>query len=156
MPDTLYGRLAIYLMKDSKIRTDPFNATFAALADSPGRLVGVVRGCFEAGEVFRYVWRTPDATEMDMSGVCLEFKPPERLVATEKFDQPWYPGEAVGTIALAERDGVTELPQTIRYESPKAREIVLATPIEHGMAPGYDRLAALLESRRNARRKVNG
>jgi len=66
----------------------------------------------------------------------LEFKRPERLVATEKFDQPWYPGDTVGTIALAESDGVTELPQIIRYESPKAREIVLATPIEHGMAPG--------------------
>jgi len=57
-----------------------------------------------------------------MSGVWLEFKRPERLVATEKFDQPWYPGDTVGTIALAESDGVTELPQIIRYESPKARE----------------------------------
>jgi len=39
MPGTLYGRLAIYLMKDSKIRTDPFDATFAALADSTRRAI---------------------------------------------------------------------------------------------------------------------
>src|SRR5215469_12552387 len=112
----------------------------------PRRLVGVVQGCFEASEVFRYAWRTPDATEMGMSGVCLEFKRPERLVATEKFDRPWYPGGAFGAIDLVEKDGVTELRQTIRYESPKAREIVLASAIEHGMALGHDRLAALLES----------
>jgi hypothetical protein len=60
----------------------------------------------------------------------------ERLVATKKFDRPWYPGEAVGAIDLVERDDVTELTQTLRYQSPKARETVLATPIEHGMALG--------------------
>ena len=46
-------------------------------------------------------------------GVCRDFVAPELLVATEKFDQPWYPGEAVGTIHLAEHDGKTILTQTI-------------------------------------------
>jgi uncharacterized protein YndB with AHSA1/START domain len=122
-------------------------------------LFGVPNGCLavckvasQAGQAFRYLWRSPDGSEMGMRGRCLEFKRPERLVATEKFDQPWYPGEAVGTITLTEIDGVTRLTQTIRYESRAARDVVLATPIEHGMALGYDRLAALLESRRQAKR----
>jgi len=116
-----------------------------------GSLV-VCRVALKAGETFHYVWRSPDGTEIGMSGVCLEFKRPDRLVATERFDKSWYPGEAVGTIALLEKGGVTELTQTLRYESAEAREIVLSTPIEHGMALGYDRLAELLESRKKRKR----
>jgi hypothetical protein len=47
---------------------------------------------------------------------------------------------------------VTELTQTLRYESAEAREIVRSTPIEHGMALGYDRLAELLESCKKRKR----
>jgi hypothetical protein len=85
--------------------------------------------------------------------VCLEFKRPDRLVATEKFDKPWYPGEAVGTIALLEKNGVTELTPTLGYESAEAREIVRSTPIEHGLALGYDRLAGLLDLRKRERER---
>ena len=106
------------------------------------------RVALKAGDTFRYVWRNPDGTKIGMSGVCLEFKRPDRLVATEKFDKPWYPGEAVGTVTFVEEDRVTELTQTLRYESPQAREIVLSTHIEHAIAMGYDRLAELLESRK--------
>jgi len=84
-----------------------------------------------------------------MTGVCLEFKRPGRLVATDKFDTPWYPGEAVGAIDLLEKDGVTELTQTLTYESPRAREMVLSAHIEHAIAMGYDRLAELLDSRKS-------
>lgn len=118
----------------------------------PDSALVMCRVASKTGETFRYVWRNPDGTEMGMSGVCLEFKRPDRLVATEKWDSPWYPGEAVGSIALLEQDGVTELTQTLRYESPQAREIVLSTQIEHAVAMGYDRLAELLESRKTRRR----
>jgi hypothetical protein len=49
---------------------------------------------------------------------------------------------------LIEGGRVTILTQTIRYESESqtARDVVLGTPIEHGVALGYDRLAKLLES----------
>ncbi len=46
------------------------------------------RVALKTGETFRYVWRNPDGTEMGMSGVCLEFKWPHRLVATEEWDKP--------------------------------------------------------------------
>jgi uncharacterized protein YndB with AHSA1/START domain len=112
----------------------------------PGGTLAVCEVALKAGDAFRYVWRGADGTEIGMDGVCLEFVSPERIVATEKFDQPWYPGEAVGTITLTEQGEYTILTQTILYESRAAREVVLKTPMEHGVAMGYDRLAELLKS----------
>ncbi len=62
-------------------------------------------------------------------------------------------GEVVGTSAPAEEGGVTTLTQAIRYEPQGARDTVLRTSIEHGVALGYDRLAKLLESLRAKRVK---
>lgn len=112
----------------------------------PGGTLAVCEVALKAGDPFRYVWRDPDGTEMAMGGVCLEIAPPERLVATEKFDQPWYPGEATGTITLTEEGGLTTLTQSIRYESQAARDMVVQTSMEHAVALGYDRLAELLRS----------
>jgi hypothetical protein len=69
---------------------------------------------------------------------------PEKLVVTEKFDQAWYPGEALVTNFLVERDGKTTLTLTVRYESRGARDLVLKSPMETGVAAGYDRLEELL------------
>src|SRR5512140_680932 len=60
-----------------------------------GKPGGTLAACdipLKPGDSLRYVWRDPDGSEMGMSGVCLEFIAPERIVATEKWDQPWYPG----------------------------------------------------------------
>ena len=122
----------------------------------PGGSLAVCEVALKAGESFRYVWRSPEGFQMGMSGRCLEFVRPEKLVATEKFDQPWYPGEAVGPITLKEEGGVTTLTQTIRYESQAARDTVLKTSVEHGVALGYDRLAKLLESLSAAKGKGQG
>ena len=111
----------------------------------PGGTLAVCDVALKAGDSFRYVWRDPDGSEMGMSGVCLEFKRPERIVAKERWDQPWYPGEATGTITLIEEGGVTTLTQILRYESQVARDMVLQTMIEHAMALGYERLAELLK-----------
>jgi uncharacterized protein YndB with AHSA1/START domain len=40
-----------------------------------------------------------------------EIVPPERLVATERFDDPWYPGEALSAIVLFKADGGRPGPQ---------------------------------------------
>lgn len=112
----------------------------------PGGTLAVCEVAMKAGDAFRYVWRDADGSEMGMGGVCLAFERPDRLVATEKFDVAWYPGEAVGTIELEEHNGMTVLTQTIRYGSAAAREIALQSGMEHGIAFGYDRLANLLES----------
>jgi uncharacterized protein YndB with AHSA1/START domain len=81
---------------------------------------------------------------MGMGGVYREIAVPERLVATEKFDEAWYPGEAVGTLVLTEQDGKTTVTQTVLYQSREARDGVLKSGMEAGVAAGYDRLEELL------------
>ena len=96
------------------------------------------------GGSYRYVWRHTSGNEMGMGGVFKEIVPPERIVSTEKFDESWYPGDAVGTVVLTEKDGKTTLTQTVLYQSAEAREAVMKSPMESGVAAGYNRLAELL------------
>lgn len=101
------------------------------------------------GGSFRYVWRNKDSgNEMGMGGVYREIVVPERIVGTERFDQPWYPGEAVGTITFAEKAGKTYLTQSLRYESREVRDEVLKSPMESGVSTSYNQLADLLASGR--------
>jgi uncharacterized protein YndB with AHSA1/START domain len=97
------------------------------------------------GGKYRYVWRRDaDGTEMGMGGVYREVAKPARLVATEKFDDAWYPGEALGTFEFVEKDGRTTVTQTMRYESREARDAVLKSPMERGVKASFDRLDAIL------------
>ena len=100
----------------------------------------------KVGGAYRYVWRKPDGTEMRMGGVFREIVPPERIVNTESFDDPWYPGEAVGTAVLVEHDGKTTLTTTVLYASREARDGVLKSGMESGIAASYDKLAGILSS----------
>ena len=83
---------------------------------------------------------------MGMGGEFLEITPPERLVSTEVFDQPWYPGAATGTLELAELNGRTRLTYTMQYDSRDIRDGVNQPPMLQGMSTSYDRLAELLSS----------
>lgn len=98
----------------------------------------------KVGGRYRFVWRGPGGKEMGMGGVYREIAAPERFVATERFDEPWYPGEALVTQALTEKHGRTTLTATMRYESRAARDGVLESPMERGVVASYDRLASLL------------
>ncbi|MBI3208989.1 MAG: SRPBCC domain-containing protein [Candidatus Solibacter usitatus] len=103
------------------------------------------------GGAYRYVWRKESTgTEMGMGGVFHEVVSPEKLVATEKFDDPWYPGEALDTTAFEERGEITKIRLTVLYESKEARDTATRSGMEYGMAAGYSRLeqvlAALLET----------
>ena len=116
------------------------------LLGPPGWSMVVCEVARKAGDRYRYVWRHTDGNEMGVGGVVREFVPPERIVATEKFDQSWYPGEALVTNALVEADGKTTLTLIVLYESREARDIVLKSPMERGLGASYDRLAELLAS----------
>lgn len=116
------------------------------LLGPPGWTMTVCEMDLRVGGEYRYVWRKDTGTVMGMGGVIREIVPPERLVMTERFDESWYPGEAVGTMVLVERDGKTTLTQTMLYESLEARDAVLASGMETGVAYSYDRLADLLAS----------
>ena len=98
------------------------------------------------GGAYRYVWRGPDGQEMSSRGIFREVVPPERVVASERFEPSWYPGEALVTMVLVEEGGKTTLTLRVLYESWEARDAVLKTPMTEGMAAGYDRLAELLAS----------
>jgi uncharacterized protein YndB with AHSA1/START domain len=100
----------------------------------------------KVGGTFHYVWRHENGNEMGMRGVYREVVPPERLVHTETFADPWYPGEALATTVLVEQGGRTTLITTMLYESREARDGILASPMESGVAESYDRLAELLTS----------
>lgn len=94
---------------------------------------------------YRFVRRSSaNGAAVALGGVYREVVPPERLVQTERFDRPWYPGEAVITTVLAERDGRTTLTATQRYQSRAARDLVLGSPMEDRVAQSYDKLAELL------------
>ena len=97
------------------------------------------------GGAYRYVWRNDsNGSEMGLGGVYREIVVPERVIATEKFDQAWYQGEAVGTLVLIEQGGKTTVTQTMLYESPETRRTVLKSGMEKGVNVSYDRLAELL------------
>jgi len=97
------------------------------------------------GGKYRYVWRR-EATghEMGMGGEYREIERPEKLAATEKFDNPWYEGEAFSTLTLVETNGQTLLRNVVTYSSREARDGVLKSPMEEGIEVGYNRLESIL------------
>jgi uncharacterized protein YndB with AHSA1/START domain len=117
------------------------------LLGPPGWSMPVCEIDFQVGGRYRYVWTHRDGAEMGAGGVYKEIVVPERIVATERFDQPWYPGEGLGTVVLTEHAGKTTLTQTLLYESGEARDMVLRSPMESGVTMSYDQLEHLLASR---------
>jgi uncharacterized protein YndB with AHSA1/START domain len=98
------------------------------------------------GGAYRFVWRGPDGAEMGMGGVYREIAPPERLVATESFEDPSSPGEALDTTVLVEEGGKTTATTTVLYESEEIRDAVLDSGMARGVAESYDMLAEYLAS----------
>ena len=115
------------------------------LLGPPGWSMPVCDMDVRVGGPYRWVWKKDtDGTTMGMGGVYREVKAPERLVSTEKFDEAWYPGESLNTLVLVEQGGRTTLTQTMRYESRAAREAVIKSVMEKGVAASYDRLEDVL------------
>ncbi len=119
------------------------------LLGPPGWQMPVCEIDLRVGGRYRYLWRhDADGREMGMGGEFREVTPPKRLVATEKFDDAWYPGEAVSTLDLKEQAGGTLLTQIVRYQSSEARDIALKSGMDKGMEMGFNRLAELLAAGR--------
>ena len=116
------------------------------LLGPPGWSMPVCEIDFRIGGKYRYVWRHTNGKEMGMGGVYREIVRPERIVNTEVFDESWYPGEAQGTTTIVERNGKSVLTQTMRYETREARDGVLRSPMESGVAISYNHLEQLLAS----------
>jgi len=99
------------------------------------------------GGTYRWVWRqSSDGSEMGVRGTYREIVAPERLLCTELFDEAWYPGESLLTTTFVEQAGRTLMTTTMLYVSREARDGVLKSPMEGGVAQSYNKLAEILES----------
>jgi uncharacterized protein YndB with AHSA1/START domain len=98
------------------------------------------------GGSYRYAWRNTNGTEMGMGGIYRELVIGERIVATEKFDESWYEGEAVDTTTFTETNGETTLTIIVLYASKAARDGVLKSGMTEGMTAGFDALDEVLAS----------
>lgn len=116
------------------------------LLGPPGWTMPVCEVDLRVGGAYRFVWRKENEPEMGMGGVYREVIRPEKFVNTEKFDEAWYPGEALLTTILTEKNGKTIFTTTMLYESREAREAVLSSDMQSGLAASYDRLDGLLAS----------
>jgi uncharacterized protein YndB with AHSA1/START domain len=117
------------------------------LLGPPGWTMPVCEIDLRVGGQYRYVWRREsNGKEMGMRGVYREIVPQERLVCTELFDEAWYAGESLITTILVEEGARTTMTSTMLYVSQEARDGVLKSGMESGVAASYDRLAELLAS----------
>jgi uncharacterized protein YndB with AHSA1/START domain len=98
----------------------------------------------KAGGKMRYVWKHTDGASMGMSGIFREIKRPSRIVHNETFDEDWTGGETLVTTLFTEQGGQTLVEQTVLYATREARDAVLKSPMEDGIARGYDRLDKVL------------
>lgn len=114
------------------------------LGGMPGWTMTACEMDLRVGGTYRYEWRKDDGTVMGMGGVLREVTAPERMVATERFDQSWYPGEGLVSQVLTEQGGKTTITMTLRYESKEARDMVVNSGATSGMEMGYARLDGLL------------
>jgi uncharacterized protein YndB with AHSA1/START domain len=116
------------------------------LAGPSGWTMTVCEIDLKVGGSYRYEWTHESGNQMGMGGVYREIMVPELLVATEKFDQSWYPGGAITRTTLAEKSGITTVETTVTYDSKETRDGVLQSPMETGVAASYDRLETLFDT----------
>ncbi|MEP9351351.1 SRPBCC domain-containing protein [Xanthobacter sp. KR7-225] len=96
------------------------------------------------GGAYRYVLGDRQGRVMSWGGTFTAVEPGRALRATEWSDPAWYPGETRLALELREAAGETVALLTLGYESFTARTQVLRSPMDHGLAAAFDRLAALL------------
>jgi uncharacterized protein YndB with AHSA1/START domain len=104
------------------------------------------------GGRYRYQWRRDkDGSTMGSGGQFREVVENARIVHTEKFDEPWFEGEAVVTTDFMEEKDKTTVTMTIRYDKRETRDGVLKSGMERGVKASYDRLAEILASQATAK-----
>ncbi|MBM9498699.1 SRPBCC family protein [Leptospira sp. 201903071] len=116
------------------------------LLGPPGWSMDVCEIDLRVGGKYRYLWRHEDGRVMGVGGVYQEIEKPERIVHTEVFDESWYAGESLITTVLIEKNGKTFMTATMKYESLEARDSVVHSPMEGGVAMSYARLDEVLSS----------
>ena len=116
------------------------------LLGPPGWEMVVCEVDLRVGGTFRHEWRNVDGTAMAMHGVFREVVAPERIVRTEIFEYGCdaQAGEQLATMVLTEKNGKTTVTITALFPSKQARDGMIASGMEQGVAAGYDRLDGIL------------
>jgi uncharacterized protein YndB with AHSA1/START domain len=110
---------------------------------APGRTLAICEVDLSVGGAYRFTWRGPGKKDVGTHGVYRQITRPERLVATEAWED-WDVGEMLVTTVLTEVAGRTTFTSTMLYPSREVRDAVLKSGLESGAAENYDRLAELL------------
>jgi uncharacterized protein YndB with AHSA1/START domain len=116
------------------------------LLGPPGWEMEVCEVDLKVGGGYRYKWKHMDGQTLGMYGTYREIAPPEKLVYVESMEG--YPGEVLISGVLTEDAGKTTLTNTLVYPSGEAREGMIRSGMEGGVAASYDRLDGVLASRR--------
>jgi len=96
------------------------------------------------GGDYRWTWHNAKGKQICERGTYREIVPGARIVAASAFDEPWYPGNCVETIAFASQGDATVLTTTLRYDTREARDIALNAGLTRGLTESYERLDAVL------------
>jgi uncharacterized protein YndB with AHSA1/START domain len=114
----------------------------------PGWTMPVCEMDVRPGGKFKWRWRSDkDGAEFGFTGEFREVARPSRLVHIERFepgDVGGEMGEALVTSELTEKNGVTTMTMTIRYESKDVRDAALKTGMTDGMELSYQNLDKVL------------
>ena len=98
---------------------------------------------FKVGGKWRYVWKKGNE-EMGAGGSFRDIKAPDRIVHSERFDDPWFEGESIVTTTFVEKDGRTTVEMVMAFDSKETRDGVLKSGMETGVEVSYARLDAIL------------
>ena len=114
----------------------------------PGWTMPVCEMDVRPGGKFSWRWRSDkDGAEFGFTGEFREVVRPSRLVHIERFepgDVGGEMGEALVTSELTEKNGVTTMTMTIRYDSKDVRDAALKTGMTDGMELSYQNLDRVL------------
>ncbi len=97
------------------------------------------------GGALRYEWRHEDGRTIGLSGTFQAVEAPSLLVASELFDEDWTGGGTVNTQTFEAVPGGTLLTTTVLCTSSEARDTMLKSGMESGIAASYARLDAMIE-----------
>jgi uncharacterized protein YndB with AHSA1/START domain len=113
----------------------------------PGWTLTVCECEARVGGALRLAWKSADADPaMTLQGVFTEVVPHERMVHTERMVMG--SGEVIGSLLetheFAEKNGVTTMRITQKYDSKDARDGAIASGMDQGMEAGYRQMDAML------------
>lgn len=91
---------------------------------------------------YRWGWRKQTGETMEIRGIFRKVEPPNLVVSTEDWGDPW--PESVNTMTFAEDEGGTLMSLTLLYPSKEARDAALQTGMSDGMSLSFARLDGLL------------